>query len=88
MGFVFFCVLMFELRVWGERFLVPVPVGESASSGSEWATVVRLRRLELFGEWGASESPSGRWLSLALLFLCTDEFVSPLSVMRMQEDEQ
>jgi len=46
---------MFELRVWGERFLVPVPVGESASSGSEWATAVRLRRLELSGEWAASE---------------------------------
>ena len=55
MGFVFFCVLMFELRVWGERFLVPVPVGESASSGSEWAMAVRLRRLELLGEWAASE---------------------------------
>ena len=55
MGFVFFCVLMFEHRVWGERFLVPEPVGESASSGSEWATAVRLRRLELLGEWAASE---------------------------------
>ena len=54
----FFGVLMFELRVWGERFLVPEPVGESASSGSEWTTVVRLRRLELLGEWGASEPPS------------------------------
>jgi len=30
-------------------------VGESASSGSEWAMAVRLHRLELLGEWAASE---------------------------------
>jgi hypothetical protein len=49
----FFGVLMFELRVWGEGILVPV--GESASSDSEWAMDVRLHRLELLGEWAASE---------------------------------
>ena len=54
MGFVFFfCVLMFELRVWGEGILVPV--GESVSSGSEWVMAVRLHRLELLGKWAASE---------------------------------
>jgi len=54
MGFVFFfCVLMFELRGWGGRFLVPVPVGEAASSSSGGATAVLLRRLEFLGEWAA-----------------------------------